>query len=256
MPGRFEPPASPAPATSAQDPGAVAIPSDPPRPEVKSSPGGTNDTAADVATLRQDAPAVAAPRSKAEALGRSSESAARALDDAASPPAPTQAMPDLLAKRRAAPAESQGRLEAAVEAQSGAPNHPRTFSDSPRCAERAITRRFRTRYTSQPHIRPWDQPVPTDGASSGGCIYRTSDGARHRCGRARGAGVADDRVRGRQRAGSARSIRSACRCLRASDHRGGPVSAAGRSQRRVERFRRRGRGADRRAGRRRRSSTG
>ena len=104
MSRRFEPPTPRAPAASAQDPGAVAMRSEPSKTDARPSPAEANGTAANAAEMRGEAAAVAKQRSNADALDRSTQSAARDVAEPASPPATTQPAPALLAKRRAAPA--------------------------------------------------------------------------------------------------------------------------------------------------------
>ena len=115
MPGRFEPPASPAPVASALDPGAVAMRSEPPKAEAKSSPVETSGSAADVAKLRQEAPAIAAQRPSPDALTRSTPEAFRENAEPASPPPTSKAAPEALAKRKAAQAESSDLSDARID---------------------------------------------------------------------------------------------------------------------------------------------
>ena len=115
MPGRFEPPAPNAPAASAQVPGVVAMRSEPSKAEAKASPPETPGTAADVAALRQEAPAVASPRSNVEALKRSTPDAVRENAEPVSPPPTSKAAPEALAKRKAAQAELSDLSDARVD---------------------------------------------------------------------------------------------------------------------------------------------
>jgi len=125
MPGRYEPPAPSAPAASDRDPGAPALRSEPPLAGAPPNPSEATGAPSNAAPQRREGPGAAAPRANAEAFARSTQGADRKTAEPASPPATTQAAPDLLAKRRAAPAAvpepSESRADAGTRERRAAP---------------------------------------------------------------------------------------------------------------------------------------
>ncbi|MEO6743563.1 MAG: hypothetical protein ABIS28_16940, partial [Caldimonas sp.] len=117
MPGRFEPSAPSAPAASAQDSGMAAMRSEPSKADAQPSPAEASGPTTDDAKLRREAAADAAQRPTAGALNRSKQIGPRESIEPASPPATAQAAPEILAKRRPAPAAFPDPSELRIEPQ-------------------------------------------------------------------------------------------------------------------------------------------